>query len=228
MKKVVLIVIAMTCIGLTGCGKSYTLTEEQNDMVAEYMAGQLLKYDKDYKEELIEITPTPIPSATPTPTPSPSASSAPSKEPSDSGDSEAGSKEVGISKILEKNGFTVAFDKYGLYDSYPEGQKGYGVSAGENQKILVVKWKVKNTNKEAKTFDLSKDNVVYQFLDEKGKAYIGNLSILPDDIHYAVQINGGESKQLLTIFKIPKSISVTDKCFVVCSKGSMQAKIAMK
>ena len=49
MKKVITGLLVLLCISaLTGCGKDdVTLTNEDNDLVAEYIAGTLLKYSYD-------------------------------------------------------------------------------------------------------------------------------------------------------------------------------------
>ena len=49
MKKVITGLLVILCISaLTGCGKDdVTLTNEDNDLVAEYIAGTLLKYSYD-------------------------------------------------------------------------------------------------------------------------------------------------------------------------------------
>ena len=43
----------LTMVLLTGCGAGIELSDEENAMVAEYMAAALLKYDAHYEDELI-------------------------------------------------------------------------------------------------------------------------------------------------------------------------------
>lgn len=52
MKRLALAALCMVGVfALSGCGDNVTLTEEQNDMIAEYVAGSLLKhsYDNEWK-----------------------------------------------------------------------------------------------------------------------------------------------------------------------------------
>lgn len=58
MKKISIILcgIGIAC-ALTGCGKKMPeLTEEENQMIAEYAVGVLLKYDKDYNNRLVDTS----------------------------------------------------------------------------------------------------------------------------------------------------------------------------
>ena len=48
MRKGMFIVAAATAVCLTGCASVQTLTEDQNNAIAEYMADSLLKSDKNY------------------------------------------------------------------------------------------------------------------------------------------------------------------------------------
>lgn len=56
MKKFSLIIIAaMMSLSLVGCGDEVTLTEEQNDLIAEYVAGVMLKYSYDNEWEYTKV-----------------------------------------------------------------------------------------------------------------------------------------------------------------------------
>lgn len=53
MKKVKLAIIIFFVFSLTGCIQKYTLTDKQGDAAVEYMAGLVLKYDKNYNQRLL-------------------------------------------------------------------------------------------------------------------------------------------------------------------------------
>ena len=61
---------AVMAFTLTGCGSVPDLDHVNRDMEAEYMAGALLKYDKnnddmlDYDRSILRATPTPTPAPT--------------------------------------------------------------------------------------------------------------------------------------------------------------------
>lgn len=52
-KKQILIAVLITSVGLTGCSKAIVMTDDENKMVTEYMAGLVLKYDNNYENKLI-------------------------------------------------------------------------------------------------------------------------------------------------------------------------------
>jgi len=69
-KRLLLSLAVVSMFGLTGCASSIRLTENENNIVAEYLAGVLLSQQRSYDQALIEPspTPTPVPTVTPTPT----------------------------------------------------------------------------------------------------------------------------------------------------------------
>lgn len=80
MRKGMFIVAAATAVCLTGCASVQTLTEEQNNAIAEYMADSLLKSDKNYTYNMkldndnYQEEPTATPQIQPTAVPKPTAS----------------------------------------------------------------------------------------------------------------------------------------------------------
>ena len=52
MRKRIFIVAAVTVIGLTGCASVPTLSEDQNNAMAEYIADNLLMHDKSYSNSI--------------------------------------------------------------------------------------------------------------------------------------------------------------------------------
>lgn len=52
-KKLYIILVSVSMILLTGCMKAYPLSETETDAVSEYMAGLILKYDKNYSPSLL-------------------------------------------------------------------------------------------------------------------------------------------------------------------------------
>ena len=61
----------IAALGLTGCGKTVVLNEQQTAETAEYIAGLMLKYSKNYTDSLQ------YPEETPEPTGSPDVTTAP-------------------------------------------------------------------------------------------------------------------------------------------------------
>ena len=78
-------VAAASLVILNGClADTYPLTEEEQNIIAEYAAGVLLRSDSSYTQALISPTPTPSPTPAPSPTPEPTTA------PGDKGNSGSG------------------------------------------------------------------------------------------------------------------------------------------
>ena len=123
MRKRIFIVAAVTVIGLTGCASVPTLSEDQNNAMAEYIADNLLMHDKSYSNSIKlnseTETATPQPSVQPTVAPTPKVSVTPaeiqnSKTPSDAAQTIEEPKQtyVSMSDALQVPGFKVKFDGY--------------------------------------------------------------------------------------------------------------------
>ncbi len=87
-RKLALILICAACMTFGGCIiEQAPLNEKELDMVAQYAADLLLKYDKNYKDFLLtkeQLTPTPTKSLaylTSTPTATPTSTTAPTRDP---------------------------------------------------------------------------------------------------------------------------------------------------
>lgn len=153
------IALLTTVCMLSGCGSSKVeLTNEQNDMIAEYIAGALLRYDMRYEEELVYTFDEEIedPEAAERPeTPAPVETEVPPVEteaPGQSGETTA--PEVtysGLNDVMKLDGLEVAYKGGGFYNSYPEENSDYFViEPGVSNQLLVAEFELSNTSAEEK------------------------------------------------------------------------------
>ena len=143
MRKRIFIVAAVTVIGLTGCASVPTLSEDQNNAMAEYIADNLLMHDKSYSNsiklnsETETVAPTPKVSVTP-------AEIQNSKTPSDAAQTIEEPKQtyVSMSDVLQVPGFKVKFDGYKFNSNI--STKDSNISSKAGKKLFVAKLKFKN------------------------------------------------------------------------------------
>lgn len=226
MKKVITGLLVLLCMAaLTGCGKNdISLTNEENDLVAEYIAGTLLKYsyDNEWKYQKLNtaqktgVTTAGTNSSTQTPSqsqagnsqkPTASSSSAMSTTTvSASGAAGTASTDLmgSLPSALGLSGVTVKYKDYVTGSSYPSDAY-ISVPAQQGYKVVAVELTLTNTSGQAVTLN-SSGNVTFKL--EVGGTGVGNYaSILKNDITALknVSLAAGASKDVVVLFQVKES-----------------------
>lgn len=164
MKKRVLIALAagMLILCLTGCGENQipNLTDEQMQMMGEYTAITLMRYDANHRSRLVDYTlllETPEPETTPEPEPTrkPAGMDPVDDTPVIGVNGQTGT-DASIEETLEfPDGVSVAYIGHSLHDIYPEAEEGFAIEATqEGKKLLVLSFSISNATEQNQTFDL--------------------------------------------------------------------------
>ena len=226
MKKVITGLLVLLCMAaLTGCGKNdISLTNEENDLVAEYIAGTLLKYsyDNEWKYQKLNTaqktgvtTTAGTNSSTQTPTqsqagnsqkPTASSSSAASTTAFASGTAGKTSTDLmgSLSSALGLSGVTVKYKDYVTGSSYPSDAY-VSVPAQSGCEVVAVELTLTYTSGQAVTLN-SSGNVTFKL--EVGGTGVGNYaSILKNDITALknVSLAAGASKDVVVLFQVKES-----------------------
>lgn len=205
MKKRIIIagLSVMLCV-LCGCLEATPLTDEEMDVVAEYAASLLLKYDTNYEtplyyaEERLEmLTPTP------TPTPSPMPTETPVPTPVGEGTSQGGSvteteptatptpipafneaaTTVQITELFGEEDIVVSCEGYQLMKSV-QSTDYFSLMAKEGRQYAVVGFLLENTSETDKVFNASAKGMEYSIDVNTGTVSRVSLSMLENDLQY--------------------------------------------
>lgn len=154
-------------LSLTGCGENQIpdLTDEQLQIVGEYAAITLMKYDSNHRSRLVDYTdmllaPEPVPEVTPTPTPQEPAGMDPVDDTPVIGPSGGTSNVYTMAEVLElPEGVSVQYVGAEFHDKYPEGDVvGFALTAAAGKKLLVLNFSLTNAGEQDAAIDLlSKD-----------------------------------------------------------------------
>ena len=158
---IVALAASMLVLCLAGCGENQIpdLTDEQMQMMGEFTAITLMRYDANHRSRLVDyslLLETPEPETTPEPEPT--------KEPS-------GMDPVDDTPVINANGQTAAnariedtlelpenvnvtFMGHALHDVYPEGEEGFAITATAGKKLLVLSFSIANDSGQDQAFDL--------------------------------------------------------------------------
>jgi hypothetical protein len=200
-------------------------------MEAEYMAGILLKYDKnnqdmlDYDRSILEPTSSPVETKKPT------ASSAPvtgdDLSTAGSTDSQANATEtVKADVIMSKGGIRIKQQQYQLKSSYDSSYAT--ISAHKGKKLFVVKFLVKNTSGASKRVNMMKRSLSYS-LEIDGTSAGGPLmTILDNDLQYIdYSLENGKSREAVLVFEVDSSQKVKNAVLNV-TEGSKTAQLNLQ
>lgn len=232
MKKRLIVTAAVMALVLSGCGSGPNLDDVSRDMEAEYMAGALLKYDKnnddvlDYDRSVLKATPTPEPTRTPAVTTVP-ASSASSQNLSDP----EGVKDNSQAGLVPPQK-VYALDQIDIKMMSSETRHTYGsadaaISAHTGKELLIVHFRIKNNSSAKQKVNLMKKSLQYTLIADGETAGSPLMTILQNDLQYFKEkMAPGRSSEAVLIFEVDKkqkmqniSIQVTD--------GNMTGEIAV-
>lgn len=218
MKKVITGLLVLLCISaLTGCGKDdVTLTNEDNDLVAEYIAGTLLKYSYDNEWKYQKLNSAQNGGGT--------ISSSGIQKPSQtqsaitghnntiqttkaSGNSANASADLltELPTALGFNGVTLTYKDYTVGNQYPADNYVVSVPSQTGCKVVAVEMTLTNTS--GSTVNLTSSGGVVLKLTAGSTAVSNYASMLKNDITTLknVSLAAGESKEVVVLFQVKES-----------------------
>lgn len=206
---------------LTGCGGT-ELSKEQSALVAQYAAGLLLKYDRNYNDKLLtdeEIAAAEEaerlaaekqaelekireemknPSKTDT------------SEDNNSQEQEAEEPKVAMNDILKVSGFDIQYVGYELLEAYPPAEKDansedvyFSLNAAPGKKLLTLRFRVTNKGEQAAKISLLDKEMLCKLVMPDGSKKNAMMTMLLNDLaFYEEEFQAGESKEAVIIFDI--------------------------
>ena len=201
----------LTMTLLTGCGTGVKLSEEENAMVAEYMAMMLLKYDAYYEDGLIyaeaaetskdEFVPSDITEDTNT-----------------EGEKTTTNSPVTLDDVFKEDKYRVKYLSVKEYDTYKEPENAYYfVEAPAGCKLAVVEFAIENITEGDVAVSLADKGIVYEFVLGASKKPL--LTALMGDLQYYNEtIKKGESKVGVVVFAVDKNADISKGSVVVKSR----------
>lgn len=198
---VVLSVVVMSGV-LSGCANSVELSENEQNLVAEYAAQVVLKHDKNYISRLEKVTTAKTESET--------------TKSTDKTDSTSESETV-VSKeneTIKENNFSdaigfesldVKYTGFVLCDSYPQtGDLTFKLNSENNTKLLVLKFNVANNTSSPVTVKMMSADTLITLNVNGTDSYKALLTLLLDGLNtFNGTLQAGEDKEQVLVFQIP-------------------------
>jgi uncharacterized protein YceK len=238
MKKTFIFMMLMCVVLLTGCSSLVNLTEDESNMLTEYMAGVVLKHADDYEDGLLTVEEIEALEAkaeernkrieansNDTKTQVTSNTSSNSKKKTSSK-----AKFVSLTKAVGNSNFKIQYKQYKSYDKYVSEDTTSNVTleAGKNKKLLVFYFDVKNLSNETLKLDLVEEGIGYQLVLDNGSKVKPLLTLLMNDIQYLnLDIAANMTKEAVIVFEVDKNVELSNSTLTVTRKD-MTSNIDLK
>ncbi len=216
MRKRVISGVAVVCSALisTGCGNTIPeMTQEQQELVVEYAAGTVLKYDKNYEGKLVELTldETSLEEEKAAPESENEIEqeiAEPKKDDVAVMDNTEDTEDViqNIESFLQLDSVRVTYTGYETDDFYPRESGGdelyFIMDATEGNKLLVLKFLVENMSATDRELDIAQSNVRFKIAVDGVEKNALTTMLLNDLAYYRGVLTAGESTELVLVCEI--------------------------
>ena len=197
---------------LGGCSSVSNLSNNEIELVAEYIAGTMLKYDKNYEEALVEVEgykeevkavwesqPLSTPTLTTTPTPTPTITTTTSDEVENTATANSSMDEViGDDKV------EVKYKSNKTYTSFPKNSKYFSVDAAEGNELIVITFELENQSTQTKVIDLINKDINYQLRIGNKTLYKPLLTLLTNDVQFLnITLEPNTTTEAVLVFEVP-------------------------
>lgn len=224
MKKAKKIIVCLIgCLMLSGCGAQIPeLNAEQEEIITQYAATTLLKYDANYESGLMSeeemaalmremITPTPMP--TPTPTQAPESENVEEDSQDEMPEELIGEEEPvdnrTIAEFFGLEGIDISYAGYDIVDSYPESGTDdwyFAMDAVEGNQLLVLKFDVANTGTTETEVDILNMTPRFRAFINGGEQINASTTLLTDDLKtMKMVLQPGETVQEVIVIEISEA-----------------------
>lgn len=232
MRRLLVIFISVLALLFTGCMKAYPLTEEETDIVAEYMAGLLLAKDKNYSLSLLSYDEVKELSNQATTNTKEEPIEETDKDNVIDNESEINSldKTNSLSEVIGNKNFEIQFTGYKLADTYPEDETNrvFSIDPRKGNQLLIVNFTLENLNNKDMTIDLSKEKIQYQLKINGENIYKPLLVLLENNLQYInMKIAANSKIPTVLIFELEKDTDLS-KISLLVSNNSKSKEIEFK
>ena len=220
--------------------KAYPLSDAQTDIVAEYMAGILLKDDKEYRpsllsqQELIDIQEEERKekeekTEKKEKLEQDEAKSIPKEEPTNQS-SDKQNIHYTLSEVIGDSNFDIKYTGYKLANTYPDDETNslFSIDPRKDYQLLVVDFTIENVTDQLHKIDLRNENIQFQLDINVGTVYKPLLTLLENNFQYIeMDIEAGVKIPAVLIFEVSKDIDMSNINLII-SKESKTEIIKIK
>lgn len=224
-KCILSVCLCLVMLMLAGCVQARELTEEKQDIIAEYSAGIVLQHADNYKKRLEkqenpvtpEVSQPPQVTAVPENTPEPAQAAGSEEEPA--------LAQVSLNDLYQVSGMNAEYVSYKSCSKYTNQ-----IAAHKGEWLYIVNFRVRNSTKKPLKVDLSKRGIKY-LLNVDGSEYQAHPSFLENGgmNFLKTTIPSGASKKAVVVFRVPdKAKNPGSATVTVRDEGKCETEIRLK
>lgn len=214
----IIIALTMTVLMLTGCGNQLPeMDEEQIQMVGDYAAGLLLKYDASYRSRLVDLPMEETPASQ-----EENLASEESKQPSE--EAEGGMAPVDDTPVIPVGGETAEVNNVSLEDclnlpegirvtyqgeriasTYPDNAQDdvFALDATVGNRLLILSFLIENQLAQDQEINIFQNNPVFRITVNDNVSKNSLMTMLPDELStYIGTISANASVEAVLIMEI--------------------------
>lgn len=229
-KYILTLCLCFSMFTLAGCVKVTELNEEEQNIIAEYSAGILLQHDAKYSRKLLKSE-TAQPEATEASTLAPEPTQNPQSAGPTGGETEPEEtvNEVALNELYGVKGMNVTYNSYTICKEYPKKSSSFQLTSKEGERLLVVRFKVKNTSSKSMKINLIKRKISYP-LDLDGTVYDPTIVIQKNGgLNYLkTNLNAGASEEAILVYEIPADAANPAAVTLTAQDGDNASTLRLK
>lgn len=208
-------VIFAASLALTGCSNTIPdMTAEEEQIIGEYAAFTLLKYDANHRSRLVDLSKVV------------EKEEKPQKPVEDSKEEQGGMGPVADTPVVDNTmnsagsiealfelpeGISFTYQGMNTCASYQEpGQENghFSLDASEGKSFLVLQYNVSNQSQTVQRVDLNQKTTAFKVTVNGSYMRTALMTMLPNDMStYAEDLQPGETKELVLIIEIDQSMA---------------------
>ncbi|CRZ34806.1 hypothetical protein DFR55_14218 [Herbinix hemicellulosilytica] len=236
MKKISFVLICIFALLLTGCMKKYPLNENNINAVAEYMAGLLLKYDKNYSADLLSYSKINETSASEEKEDINDIAENDSKDSNtdtvneDNNRNESETKEYTLSEVIGETNFDFQYVGYRTVDTLSDDETNqvFYIDAKQGYRFFVVEFEVENITDSEKLLDLIKSDARYMLHINDETTYRPQSVLLENNLLFInTNIKAGEKISAILAFEVEEDADLSNVNLVV-TNDTMTKELKVK
>lgn len=224
-KCILSVCLCLVMFMLAGCVQVRELTEEEQDIIAEYSAGIILQHAENYKKRLEKQEPPAVPESSQLPQATAAPENTPEPAPAEGSEEEPSLAKVSLDDLYQVSGMKVEYTSYKSCDNYTNQ-----IEAHEGEWFYVVNFRVSNTTKKPLKVDLSGRRIKY-LLNVDGSEYQAHPSFLDNGgmDFLKTKIPPGASEKAAVVFRVPeKAKNPGTVTLTVRDEGKCETDIPLK
>lgn len=243
MRKLSVLVSLLFILSLTGCAAEYNLSEGETNLVAESVAGLLLKYDYNYREQALLLPKTEVVSSVEPDTSSEDVADEDKVDDMTTDVADEGNlsveeelnvdetviQESTLTEIIGDMNFDIEYKGHGLYPIYPANDVNsyFSLTASKGRQLLVLTFVAKNVTDESQSLNLMDSKVRFRLSINDSKTVNPLYTVLENSLMFInYEIGPQKEDELILVFEInPEDVNTSS---FTASRDDMSYEVKLK